>query len=277
MAGWLERRILGYRARIALVAFSGGVDSATVLALSARALGPSAVTAMTAVSPSYPEGELEQARTLASSLGVRHLAVDTREVDREAYARNDGERCFHCKTELYATIRRVVTGASQGVVVMAGANADDATDFRPGLRAAREQGVRNPLLEAGIGKEAVRSIARHLALPVADKPALACLSSRVAFGIRITPDLLERIDRAEREVRSLGFAQVRVRHVGADASIEVPSQELRTLLGHPGLPQVKERLRAMGWGRVTVDPHGYQSGNMNATLSPTPVSAIPPD
>jgi uncharacterized protein len=265
----LERRVRSYNARRALVAFSGGVDSAVVLAVAARALGQDSVTGVTAVSPSYPAGELEQAKAVAASLGVRHRVVITGEVEREAYARNDGERCFHCKTELYGTLRRLVAAEPrEEAVVMAGANADDAVDFRPGLRAARQQGVRNPLLEEGMGKGDVRAAAGALRLTVADKPALACLSSRVAFGIRITPDLLGRIDRAEQELRDLGFEGVRIRHFGDEAIIEVGEPDVPLLLSHPGLPSLLDRLRAMGWSQVSVDPRGYRMGRMNATLVP---------
>jgi pyridinium-3,5-biscarboxylic acid mononucleotide sulfurtransferase len=263
----LDRRIRSYGAARAIVAFSGGVDSAVVLATAARALGAEAVTAVTAVSASYPAGELEQARQVAASLGVKHRAVLTGEVEREAYARNDGERCFHCKTELYATLHRLISERRRpATVVMAGANADDAQDFRPGMRAARQQGIRNPLLEEGLGKEAVRAAARALGLGVADKPALACLSSRVAFGLRIDAGLLGRIDQAEREVRALGFDSVRVRHFGRTATIEVDGTDVSRLLSHPSLHGLLGRLKEMGWSEVTVDPAGYRTGRMNETL-----------
>jgi pyridinium-3,5-biscarboxylic acid mononucleotide sulfurtransferase len=259
----LEGRIREYGAPRALVALSGGVDSSAVLALAARALGRSAVTAVTARSPSLPAGELEGARAVAEQVGVAHRTVATREVEREAYARNDGLRCYHCKAELYGTLRRLARrerGADR--VVLAGANADDELDVRPGLRAADEQGVRNPLLEEGVGKDAVRALARHLGLAVADKPALACLSSRVAPGISITPALLDRIDRAERIVRDLGFHTVRVRHLGRRASIEVEAADVPRLEGHARRGNVLERLRGLGWEEVSVDPEGYRQGNM---------------
>lgn len=271
MADRVVRRIAGYGPRRAVVAFSGGVDSATVVALAARALGPRAVTAVTALSRSYPAGELEQAGDLARSLGVAHRTVATREVEREAYARNDADRCFHCKTELYGTLRRVFEAERDGrAVLMSGTNADDVDDLRPGLRAAGRHGVRSPLLEEGLGKDAVRSVARHLVLAVADKPALACLSSRVAFGLRVTPDLLARIDRAEQRVRSLGFDVVRARHLGDTASIEVAATEVERLLAHPAWPGVKAELESMGWRRVVVDVQGYRMGSMNATLPAAP-------
>lgn len=263
----LEGRVAGYGASRALVALSGGVDSSVVLAVAARALGREAVTAVTAVSPSYPAGELEGARVVAAGVGVAHRVVRTHEVEREAYARNDPQRCFHCKNELYGTLTRLAAReAGPDVAVLAGANADDLGDFRPGLAAGDRHGIRNPLLEEGLGKAAVRAVARGLGLPVADKPALACLSSRVAYGIRITPDLLSRIDRAERDVRALGFDTVRVRHLGAIASIEVPGPDVRRLLGHPRLPEVKASLRSLGWGRVTVDLAGYRTGSLNQAL-----------
>jgi len=259
-------RIVGYRRGRATVAFSGGVDSGTVLALAARALGSSRVTATTAVSPSYPAGELEAAREVARSIGVEHRVVETEEVGREAYARNDTMRCFHCKTELYATLERVaMTKGSPDHVVLSGANADDLGDFRPGLLAAEGFGVRSPLLEEGAGKDATRAIARHLGLSIAEKPALACLSSRVAFGVRITPDLLARIDRAEQLVRGLGFEQVRVRHLGGRASVEVVVDDVERLETHPRWMEVSTRIRQLGWAELEVDPHGYRAGSRNAT------------
>lgn len=264
----LERRVRGYGPARALVAFSGGVDSATVLAVAARALGAHAVTAVTAISPSYPAGELEEARQVAASLGLAHREVATREVEREAYARNDELRCYQCKSELYAVLARLAADTGPDAAVLAGANADDARDFRPGLLAAAQRGVHNPLLEEHLGKAEVRAVAAALGLPVADKPALACLSSRVAFGTRITPGLLARIDRAEAAVRSLGFRQVRVRHHGDRATVEVEPEAVERLVSHPGLPALLAELRALGWAEVAPDPRGYRQGALN----PVPVT-----
>ena len=264
----VEARVRSYRATRALVALSGGVDSSVVLAVAARALDRARVTAVTAVSPSYPAGELEAAALVATVVGVDHRVVKTAEVAREAYARNDGLRCFHCKTELYATLGRLAPSSDHpGMTLLAGANADDEGDYRPGLRAGELRGVRNPLLEERIAKPMVRAMARHLALPVADKPALACLSSRVAFGVRITPALLARVDAAERRVRALGFEQVRVRHYGQRATIEVLTPDVPRLLAEPRLSALLAELRALGWREVSVDPDGYRSGRMNATLA----------
>ena len=270
IAGWLDRvaeRIRGYGEPRAVVAFSGGVDSAVVTAVAARALGSRAVTAATAVSPSYPAGELDQARALADAIGGRHRAVRTAEVEREAYARNDADRCFHCKAEVFATLRRLAsTEGGEGLVLLSGTNADDALDDRPGLRAAAPFGVRDPLLEEGATKQVVRNMARTLGLTVAEKPALACLSSRVALGIRITPELLARIDRAERAIRSLGFDPVRVRHLGQRASVEVVPTEVERLRVDPRLPEALAEISSLGWPVVVVDPNGYRPGSMGRLL-----------
>ena len=257
----LEDRVRSYGSTAVLVAFSGGVDSAVVTAASARARGHANVTAVTAVSPSYPAGELESARSLAAEIGVTHQNSP----EREAYARNDELRCFHCKTELYAMLGRLAATAGPGVAVLAGANADDLADVRPGLRAATQHGVRNPLLEERVGKAEVRAIARALGLSVAEKPALACLSSRVAFGLRIMPSLLSRVDRAEQAVRQLGFDSVRVRHRGPAATIEVPVEDLDRLREHAALEQLLAELRSLGWDDVSVDPAGYRQGSLNPT------------
>jgi uncharacterized protein len=269
----VEDRIRGYARPAALVAFSGGVDSAVVLALAARTLGHHSVTAITAISPSYPAGELEQAEAVARVIGVQHRTVATDEVANDAYARNDALRCFHCKGELYRVLRRLAAEAvGPDVVILAGANADDATEFRPGLLAAERDGVRNPLLEERIGKPLVRSIARQLGLVVADKPALACLSSRVAYGIRVTPDLLARIDQAEAGLRDLGYRDVRARHLGDALAIQVPAPDIESLLAHPGLPALIGRLHDLGWLHVTIDPEGLRHGSMNAGLKVSPAT-----
>ena len=262
----LKHRIRSYGSGSAIVAFSGGVDSAVVLACAARALGATAVTAVTALSPSYPEGELAQARRVAWSLGIKHRTVETGEVQKEQYARNDAMRCFHCKTELYTALRRLVSTEYAGAVILAGANADDVSDFRPGLQAADRHGVRNPLLEEGLGKPLIRGVARELRLEVAEKPALACLSSRIAYGIRVTPELLERIDRAEQAIRGLGFPAVRVRHFGELAKIELPASGIARFMAHPRREEVTALLRSLGWNHVTLDLEGQQSGSMNRAV-----------
>jgi pyridinium-3,5-biscarboxylic acid mononucleotide sulfurtransferase len=212
---------------------------------------------------------------VAASIGVDHHTVATGEVGREAYARNDGLRCYHCKVELYTVLANVAARGSHDAVVLAGANAEDAADFRPGLAAAEQLGVRNPVLELGMGKDRVRAVARWLGLPVADKPAMACLSSRVAFGVRITPDLLARIDRAEGAVRGLGFDTVRVRHFGDRATVEVEPRDVDRLVAHPELAALLASLRSLGWSDVKIDPRGYRPGRMNDTLTLWPVPRAP--
>jgi len=255
----LEDRIRGYGDR-ALVAFSGGVDSSVVLALAARAIGRTQVEAVTAISPSYPAGELHVAAETASDLGVAHRSVQTHEVDREAYARNDELRCYHCKAELYGVLGQIVRTAVPGTAVLAGANADDLSEFRPGIWAGERAGIRNPLLDEAVDKPTVRAIARELGLRVSDKPALACLSSRVELGIRISPELLARIDEGEAIVRALGFDIVRVRHRGEAATIEVPAAEIDRLLAHPGRDAALRAVAALGWDELVVDPLGYRPG-----------------
>jgi pyridinium-3,5-biscarboxylic acid mononucleotide sulfurtransferase len=269
----LEATVRSYGAARAVVALSGGVDSSVVTAVAARALGAGRVLAVTAVSPSYPAGELHAAQEVAALLKVGHHAIATAEVDREAYARNDSLRCYHCKVELYTSLSRIASGyGGPDTAVLSGANADDAVDLRPGLLAGRQRGVHDPLLERGVNKEQVRSLARSLALPVAEKPAMACLSSRVAFGVRISADLLGRIDRAEAEVRRLGFDLVRVRHFGDMATIEVDPKEVGVLTSHPDLPALLARLRSMGWAEVRIDPRGYRQGSINVTLIAAPAT-----
>lgn len=262
----LEDRIRSYGSGSAIVAFSGGVDSAAVLACAARALSATSVTAVTALSPSYPAGELEQARRVAWSLGTQHRTVETGEVQKEHYARNGAMRCFHCKTELYSTLRRLASSEYPDAVILAGANADDVSDFRPGLQAAVRHAVRNPLLEEGLGKPLIRAIARQLGLVVADKPALACLASRVAYGIRVTPELLERIDRAEQAIRALGFPSVRMRHFGELAKIELPAPDIARFIAHPRREEITALLRSLGWNHITLDLEGQRSGSMNSAV-----------
>lgn len=244
-----------------VVAYSGGTDSTLVAAVAARALGDRAV-AVTAVSPSLAPGELEDARRVASVIGIRHRTVLTREAEHEVYLANGADRCYHCKAELYDVLARVAEEGDFPVVV-SGANMDDLGDFRPGLRAAAEHGVRHPLVEVGFSKAEVRAAARALDIPTWDKPASACLSSRIAFGVRITVEELSRVGRAERLLKELGFRQVRVRVHGELARVEVELPDLPRL-AEPGVRErVVEGLRALGYRFVTLDLEGFRSGSMN--------------
>jgi pyridinium-3,5-biscarboxylic acid mononucleotide sulfurtransferase len=270
----LEARIARYGSAPALVAFSGGVDSSVVVAVAARALGPSRVLAATAVSAAVPEREVREAAATAAAIGVEHRVVETRELGLEAYTRNDESRCFHCKVELYSALRRLhATAARDGRLLLTGTNADDLADVRPGIRAGLLLEARSPLVDEGMGKAAVRTMAHALGLPNAAKPAAACLSSRVAHGIRITPALLGRIEAAEEEMRALGFSDVRVRHFGDVAKVEVPLDEVPLLLEASRRASVVAILRARGWRHLTVDLEGLRSGSMNVMADDEPVPA----
>lgn len=248
------------------MAFSGGVDSSVLLALAVEELGPDGVVAATATSETYPRGELEEARSVAASLGVRHELLPTRELDIPGFAQNPPERCFHCKTELMGRL----CGAAEvwGMrSVVDGANADDAADLRPGIRAADLLGVRHPLLESGLGKEAVRSLARRLGLANAERPAMACLASRIPYGEEITMEKLAQVEAAEACLSGLGFPQVRVRHHGPLARIEVPAEELARFVDPAARCTVASEFKRLGYTYVTLDLEGFRSGSMNEVLT----------
>jgi pyridinium-3,5-biscarboxylic acid mononucleotide sulfurtransferase len=241
------------------VAFSGGVDS-TVVAKAARlALGDAAV-AVTGTSDALAAGELDAARALATQIGIRHIVVPTLEFDNPDYVANKPDRCYHCKTELYSQLGRMRERLGVDVVVN-GANADDLGDYRPGMRAADEHDVRSPLADCGITKQEVRALAAAWGLPVADKPATPCLSSRVAYGLNVTPERLARIDSAERFLRSLGFHELRVRlHADDMARIEVPVSEVSRLCDAAVRASVVAEFERLGFKFVTLDLAGFRSG-----------------
>ena len=250
-----------------LVAYSGGVDSTLLLKLALDGLGPDRAVPVLASSPAYPAAEQEAARSLAGRLGGRLLEVDTREVELEAYRQNNPDRCFHCKEELFGTLEPVRRRLALAHVAY-GATADDAADHRPGHGSAVRRGVRFPLLEAGMTKSAVRSAARRLALPNWDKPSFACLSSRIPHGSPVTAEALRQIESAEAAVRALGFRQVRVRHHGEVARIEVEPGEIGRLLELRG--PIVDGVRAAGYAFVALDLEGYSTGSLNRTWRPRP-------
>ncbi|BBL78533.1 7-cyano-7-deazaguanine synthase [Rubrobacter xylanophilus] len=263
-----ERRIRELEAIVAphgsaLVAFSGGVDSSLALAVAVRALSRERVLAVTSCNETYLPSELEKAREFAASLGVKHEVVETRELDDPNYASNPTNRCYFCKSTLYTELGRMARERGYGCVVD-GANADDEGDWRPGRKAARELGVLSPLAEAGVGKDEVRRLARHLGLPTWDKPALACLSSRFPYGQRITPEKLSQVARSEEFLRSRGFRQVRVRHHGEVARLEVAEEEMERAFRMR--EEISSALREAGFAYVALDLSGYRSGSLNATL-----------
>ncbi len=251
--------------RSVVVAYSGGVDSALVVALAVRALGSQAVLAATARSPSVPRAELEAAAALACRLGVGHVFVETREFDDPRYTSNPADRCYYCKHELYDRLAALARERGLAAIVN-GANADDLGDFRPGLRAAAEFRVHAPLAECGVGKAQVRALAAALGLPVADKPASPCLSSRIPYGEPVTVEKLRRIEAAEAFLRSLGFSDLRVRHHEKLARIEVPADQIARFADARLRQQVEQHLRSLGFAYVTLDLRGLRPGSLNEVL-----------
>jgi pyridinium-3,5-biscarboxylic acid mononucleotide sulfurtransferase len=243
----------------AVVAFSGGVDSSLVAALAARALGERAL-AVTAVSPALATGELDGARAVAGAVGIPHRTITTEELTRDGYRLNDRFRCYHCKTELYDQLL-AVSRAEGYAAVLSGANADDAGDWRPGLRAAAEHGVRHPLLEAGVGKDEVRALARRLGVSSAEKPASPCLASRLPYGTEVTVSALAQVDRAEQALKALGYRVLRVRHYGELGRVELAAEELPRALVAP--EPVIAAVRSAGYARVQIDDRPFRSGSLN--------------
>lgn len=247
-----------------LIAYSGGVDSTLLLRLAMDELGDAAV-AVLASSPAYPESEQAEARSLAGEMGARLVEVNTSEVELEAYARNNPDRCFHCKEELFDTLAPVQQ--ELGLAHLAyGATADDAGDHRPGHASAVRRGVRFPLLEAGMPKSEIRAAARALKLPNWNKPSFACLSSRIPHGTPVTVAALRQIEAAEAALKSLGFRQVRVRHHGDVARIEVDAAEIPRLIAERG--RVSAAVREAGYKFVSADLEGYSTGSLNRTWKP---------
>jgi pyridinium-3,5-biscarboxylic acid mononucleotide sulfurtransferase len=243
-----------------IVAYSGGVDSALVMAVAHQELGEDALACI-GVSPSYPAREMRDAVKLAEQMGVPYRLVNTEEYLDENYAANPNNRCYFCKSELHNQLKQILLNEAWSVV-MDGTNASDLGDVRPGITAARERGVRSPLVEAGISKPEVREIAHHLGMPVWDKPAMACLSSRVPHGTPITPQLLKQIEAAEDVLVDLDFRQFRVRHHGDIARIELPAEDFPRAIQHHS--HIVETIKASGYRFVTLDLAGFRSGSLNS-------------
>ncbi len=241
------------------VAFSGGVDSAVVAKAARLALGEKA-TAVTGTSAALAEGELDAAKELAQLIGIRHVVLSTDEFANPSYLANNADRCYHCKSELYSQLGIVRERLGVNVVVN-GANADDLGDYRPGMRAADEYAVHSPLAECGFSKADIRALASDWNLPVADKPATPCLSSRVAYGLSVTPERLTMIDRAEQFLRSLGIGELRVRYHADDmARIEVPLTQLSDVFESEIRKAIVDELTRLGFKFVTLDLAGFRSG-----------------
>lgn len=241
-----------------VVAFSGGVDSTFLLAVAVECLGENAL-AVTGVSPSLAEAERDEAAALARRLGARHRWIETGELAQPGYVANAPDRCYFCKADLFERLQAVARAEGYAWVVE-GANLDDLGDLRPGRQAAREQGVRSPLLEAGLDKAAIRQLSRALGLPTWEKPAMACLASRIPHGTPVTIERLSQVERAEAALRSLGFRSVRVRHHETIARIELPPDERTRLLDSTIAGQAVQAIKAAGYQFVVLDLEGYRPG-----------------
>lgn len=247
-----------------IVAYSGGVDSTFLARAAYDALGENAL-AVTALSESYSEDELQPGREAARRIGIAHREVRTREMDNPAYVANNPDRCFHCKTELFTHLDALARAEGYHAI-LAGYIADDAGDYRPGMQAAQQWNVRAPLMDAGLYKDEIRELSRAMDLPTWDKPGLACLSSRFPYGTPIQIGGLRQVDRAEQFLRSLGFLQVRVRHHSETARLEVPPEDLPRFADHALRESVVARLKELGYTYVTLDLQGFRSGSLNETL-----------
>jgi uncharacterized protein len=248
-----------------LVAFSGGVDSTLLLKVAHDTLGDRAVAA-TADSETYPREELAEARALAASIGCRHIVVQTDELNDPGYRANDPDRCYHCKRTLFGELEPLAQQLELAAIVY-GAMADDLGTHRPGHRAAAEYQVRSPLIEAGLGKADIRTLARRLGLPNWNKPSFACLSSRIAYGEEVTAEKLRGLDEAERFLRGLGLTQFRVRHHDTLARVEVLPDDIALVIERREL--IVAQLKQLGYVYVTLDLQGFRSGSMNEARRPS--------
>jgi uncharacterized protein len=245
------------------VAFSGGTDSTLLLALCRDVLGPERVLALTVLSELTPAVERERAAQLARTLGVRHIQVPISALAYPDIAANRPDRCYHCKRALFGRLLEIVRAEGLSALVH-GANVDDLGDYRPGLRAAEELGVRAPLLEAGLTKADIRELSRQLGLPTADLPAMACLASRIPYGTPLTAEALARVDAAEEYLRrEWGLRQLRVRDHFPLARLEVPEDDIPRLAALPARREIARRLRELGYRYVTLDLEGFRSGSLN--------------
>ncbi|RKP58154.1 ATP-dependent sacrificial sulfur transferase LarE [Cohnella endophytica] len=247
-----------------VVAFSGGVDSTFLLDTALKTLGSERVLAVTADSETYPTEELEEATRLARMLGAAHVVIETSELNIPGYKENNGNRCYFCKQSLFEHLEPFVEDGAYKHIIY-GLIADDMNEHRPGVRAAKERGVRGPLQEAGLYKEEIRDLSREHGLPTWNKPSFACLSSRIAYGETITIEKLGRVGESERYIRSLGFGQVRVRSHGDIARIEVEPDAMDKLIVHASA--ISNKLKELGFIYVAMDLTGYRSGSMNQVLS----------
>lgn len=247
-----------------LIAYSGGVDSSLLLKAAHDVLGGK-VLAVIATSDTYPADEAKDAAKFAKKLGVRYKIITTSEFDNENFISNPTERCYYCKKELFSKLTEIAKKEGMGSVAD-GSNVSDLSDFRPGTNASKEFGIRSPLKEAGFTKEDIRQLSKQLKLSTSDKPSLACLASRIPYGTRITKEILEKVDKGERYIRSLGVKQVRVRHHGNLARIEVEQEDIEGLVEGGIADKIDRKFKQLGYNYVTIDLKGYRTGSMNEAL-----------
>jgi pyridinium-3,5-biscarboxylic acid mononucleotide sulfurtransferase len=247
-----------------LVAFSGGVDSTFLLKAASMFLPADKILAVTANSLTYSKEELNFSKRIARSLGVRHKVIRTSEIKDRNFSANSTQRCYYCKKELFSRLNKIAAGSGLNVVADA-SNISDRNDYRPGTKAKNELGVRSPLQEAGLSKDDIRRLSKKMGLPTWDKPSLACLASRVPYGTKITPADLRQINKAEQFIRSLGYKQVRVRHHGELARIEVEKADTRKLVTYHA-PRITRHLRKLGYKYITIDLEGYRTGSLNEVI-----------
>jgi uncharacterized protein len=251
-----------------LIAFSGGVDSSYLAYAAHRTLGDAAL-AVTAVSPSYPAHHRSMAERIVREFAIPHRFVETQEMESEAYRANRPDRCYHCKTELFQVLGSLRQELGFDAVAY-GVNTDDTGDFRPGHRAAAEQGVLSPFLDVGLSKVEIRALSRAAGLPTADLPASACLSSRLPYGTAVSPERLAQVEEGEERLRRLGFRQLRLRHHGELARVEVDPAELARALDPDMAKAIVAALKPLGFRFVALDLEGYRTGSLNEVLLPDP-------
>jgi pyridinium-3,5-biscarboxylic acid mononucleotide sulfurtransferase len=249
----------------AAVAFSGGVDSSFLLAVCSEVLGRENVIAVTASSETYTDSELSFAKEFAKQAGIRHVIIETDELNDPAFSCNPKDRCYYCKKSFYLKALDKIKSQNFGIL-LDGTNADDSSDYRPGYIAVKELGIKSPLLESGFTKEEIRVLSKNMGLPTCDKPANPCLASRIPYGNNITGEKLETIAKAEKYIHDLGFSIVRVRHHNETARIEIPASDIHRFMQDDIRQQVNQYLKSLGFIWISLDMEGYRTGSLNSAM-----------